>query len=129
MSGSSAASPERATSSVTSRPARGWPRQLQPVDPAEFAIHLADRTDAGPAGGVTEVGGPRRASFGEFAARWHRAHGRPGRVREAPVPGRASAAFRAGAQCPAPDAPVGRVSFAEWAAAHRPLLMARDVGV
>lgn len=93
---------------------RGW--RLQPNDPAEFAEHLAARVDAGPSGGVTEFGGPAEATIAEFAAQWHEIHGHPGPVREFPVPGRASAALRAGAQVAGPDAARGAVTFRDWAA-------------
>lgn len=90
-------------------------RRLQPNDPAEFAEHLAERVDAGPTGGVTEFGGPEAATIAEFAAWWHGAHGHAGRVREFPVPGRASAALSAGAQVAGTDAAHGAVTFREWA--------------
>ncbi|MGH8961125.1 MAG: SDR family oxidoreductase [Jatrophihabitantaceae bacterium] len=94
----------------------GW--QVQPNDHAEFARQLAARVDAGPAGTVTEFGGPEVGTFAEFAAFWHRAHGRPRRVREIPVPGKASAAFRGGAQVCGADAARGEVTFGEWLQQH-----------
>jgi uncharacterized protein YbjT (DUF2867 family) len=94
----------------------GW--RLQPNDPAEFAHHLAARVDAGPASGVTEFGGPEEATAAELAAQWHRAHGRTGRVRGLPVPGSASAAFRAGVATPGAGADLGARTFAAWVAAR-----------
>ncbi|MGI8760443.1 MAG: SDR family oxidoreductase [Jatrophihabitantaceae bacterium] len=92
----------------------GW--QLQPCDVAQFAVHLAERVDAGPSAGVTEFGGPVQASTAQLAAEWHRAHGRSGPIRQLPVPGRASAAFRAGAQIPGPFTSRGTRTFADWLA-------------
>jgi len=90
----------------------GW--RLQPSDPADFARHLADRVDAGPADGITEFGGPQEATFAELAEAWHRAKGRSGRIRNVHVPGQASAAFRAGAQVVAANALLGARTWPDW---------------
>ncbi|HEY8827233.1 MAG TPA: NAD(P)H-binding protein [Jatrophihabitantaceae bacterium] len=90
----------------------GW--RLQPSDPADFARHLADRVDAGPADGITEFGGPQEATFAELAEAWHRAKGRSGRIRNIHVPGQASAAFRAGAQVVAANALLGARTWPDW---------------
>ena len=94
---------------------RGW--RLQPHDPHEFARSLAARVTAGPAGGVTEFGGPEVGSVAEFVTQWRAVRGRSGRVREFPVPGRASAALRGGAQLTGPDVERGTMTFGQWLSA------------
>jgi uncharacterized protein YbjT (DUF2867 family) len=96
---------------------KGW--RLAPSDVDEFARFLADTVDAEPVNGVVQFAGPQETTFAELAGRWHAAHGRPARVRQVPIPGRASRAFRTGAQLPDPAHPIstGRGTWAEWVAA------------
>jgi uncharacterized protein YbjT (DUF2867 family) len=73
---------------------RGW--RSQPVDVAEVADRLAELALGTPAGRVADLGGPRVESIAELTRAYLAATGRQRPVLELPVPGRASAGFRAG---------------------------------
>jgi uncharacterized protein YbjT (DUF2867 family) len=96
---------------------KGW--RLEPHAPVDFAAHLGERVDTGPAGAVTEFGGPEVLDVADLARDVHRAAKRTGRVRQLPVPGKASAAFAAGAQLCGPDAAHGSMPWTAWLAARR----------
>lgn len=86
---------------------------LQPLDHRELAPVLADRLEAGPEAGVSELAGPRVERVDELARTWARATG----VRRLPLPvpavGPVLKAVRAGGLT-SPGAPRSRVTFAEW---------------
>jgi uncharacterized protein YbjT (DUF2867 family) len=74
---------------------RGW--LFQPVDVPEVAARLAAAVDDGPAGRLPDLGGPDVSSVADLARRYLHAMGRRRPVVEVAVPGRFSAAWRAGA--------------------------------
>jgi uncharacterized protein YbjT (DUF2867 family) len=86
---------------------------LQPVDPAEVAVALADLIERGPGESRVEFAGPERLTLGELAGQWRAA--RDARRVLIPIPpvGRTISALRAGALT-SDTAPRGRVTFAEW---------------
>lgn len=90
----------------------GW--RVEPHAPADFAAWLADQVEEGPSGEVTEFGGPQEFTAAQLVASWHRVRGRTGRVREIRLPGRVSAAWRAGAQVSAADAARGSTTWDIW---------------
>jgi uncharacterized protein YbjT (DUF2867 family) len=74
---------------------QGW--RFQPVDVNEVADRLVAAVDAGPAGRLPDLGGPEVLTVAELARAYLAATGRRRPVVPLPVPGRFSAAFRAGA--------------------------------
>jgi uncharacterized protein YbjT (DUF2867 family) len=92
----------------------GW--RAQPVDAGDVAAHIVERVAVGPAGAVTEFGGPEVLSAPELARAWLAARGARGRVVPLPIPGSYSRAVREGGLLPAPDAPRGTVTWAGWLA-------------
>ncbi|MGN6605890.1 MAG: SDR family oxidoreductase [Jatrophihabitans sp.] len=99
----------------------GW--RFEPNAPADFAASLVRRVAAGPAGGVTEFGGPQVLDGAELLTDVHRALGRTGAVRRVRVPGKGSAAVTAGALLTGDagaDVPVerGTTTWADWLAAR-----------
>ena len=93
---------------------RGW--RLEPVAAADVAERVNQRVAAGPAGAVEEFAGPEVLTLGEVARAWLAARHRPALVVGVPVPGRVSAALRAGANLVAADAPRGRLTWESWLA-------------
>ncbi|MEA2291468.1 MAG: hypothetical protein QOF17_488 [Solirubrobacteraceae bacterium] len=94
-------------------PGPGFP--LQPVDPREVAVVVADALEAGPSGATIEFAGPERRSVRELAGTWRLATGRRAVVVPLPVPGAAGRALRAGALTSA-GARTGRTTFGSWLA-------------
>lgn len=91
--------------------------ELQPVDPREVAVAMADAIEGGPWGEGREVAGPELRTVSELARIWTRATGR--RLLPLPLPlvGSAASAARRGALT-APEAS-GRLGFAGWLAEQR----------
>lgn len=91
---------------------------LQPVDPGEVAVELADRVEAGPDDEVHLFAGPRVERVDELARAWARAKG----VRRPAVPlpavGPTLRAVRAGGLTD-PSAARGDRTFADWLAHAR----------
>lgn len=87
--------------------------RFQPVDAGEVADRMAELVDSPPGGRVTDFAGPEIRGIEDLAAAWLRHHGKSRRVVGFPLPGRAAAAFRAGAQL-APDGDRGRVTFEQY---------------
>jgi uncharacterized protein YbjT (DUF2867 family) len=86
---------------------------LQPIDPADVAVTLADLIERGPGESRVEFAGPERLTLKELAQQWRAV--RDVRRVLIPVPpvGRTISALRAGALT-SDTAPRGRVTFAEW---------------
>jgi uncharacterized protein YbjT (DUF2867 family) len=86
---------------------------LQPVDPAEVAVTVADLIERGPGEGRIEFSGPERLTLGELARQWKAARGVRRLLIPVPPVGRTISALRAGALT-SETAPRGRVTFADW---------------
>jgi len=91
--------------------------RIQPVELAAVAEHLLDLTEAGPAGRVPDVGGPRPEDLTALARQWVRHFGGP-RVIGLPLAGKAARAIRDGALLvPGESGQRGR-TFTDWLAAQ-----------
>jgi uncharacterized protein YbjT (DUF2867 family) len=86
---------------------------LQPVDPAEVAVTVADLIERGPGEGRAEFGGPESRSLGELARQWMAARGARRLLIALPPAGRTARALRAGALT-SDTARRGRRTFQEW---------------
>ncbi|HVG44960.1 MAG TPA: NAD(P)H-binding protein [Longimicrobium sp.] len=84
--------------------------QVQSVDVAEVARRLLRCAEAGPGGRLPDFGGPEAMSFREAARAWRAARGVRKPVLPLPLPGRAAAALRAGAN----TVPVGEHGTVRW---------------
>jgi uncharacterized protein YbjT (DUF2867 family) len=71
--------------------------QVQSVDVAEVARRLLRCVDAGPGGRLPDFGGPEAMPLREAAREWRAARGVKKPLLSLPLPGRAAAALRAGA--------------------------------
>ena len=91
----------------------GW--RVQPVDAAEVAARLAELTLGPPAGLVADIGGPRVYELAELVRGYQRATGRHRPVLPVRLPGRATRAYRAGANL-TPDRALGRRTWEEFLA-------------
>ena len=87
--------------------------RYQPVDRSEVAAALVDAAEAGPAGRLPDLAGPRTAPLVELARGWLAAHHRDRRTVTVPIPGRVGRRLREGSLCN-PDRAVGRSTFEEW---------------
>jgi uncharacterized protein YbjT (DUF2867 family) len=89
---------------------------LQPVDPREVAVALAEAVDEGLWDGRREIAGPEILPVTELARAWKRATGR--RRLELPVPlvGKTGVALKAGGLT-STEAPRGQTTFSAWLAA------------
>jgi uncharacterized protein YbjT (DUF2867 family) len=87
--------------------------QLQPVDPREVAVVLADTAEAEPSGETTQFAGPERRTVRELAQTWRLETGRRALLVPVPLPGRTGRALRAGGLTE-PGAWTGRITFAGW---------------
>jgi uncharacterized protein YbjT (DUF2867 family) len=74
---------------------RGW--RFQPVDVREVAARLVTAVDTGAGGRLPDLGGPEVLTVAELARAYLSAAGRRRPIVPLPVPGRFSAALRAGA--------------------------------
>jgi uncharacterized protein YbjT (DUF2867 family) len=84
--------------------------QVQSVDVTEVARRLLRCVEAGPGGRLPDFGGPEAMSLREAAREWRAARGVKKPVLPLPLPGRAAAALRAGAN----TVPVGEHGTVRW---------------
>jgi uncharacterized protein YbjT (DUF2867 family) len=94
------------------------PGALQPVDPREVAVVLADAAETREDGAVREIAGPQAESIADLGRQWAAAH-KPGRrIVTLPAVGGMLRAVARGALTD-PDAPRGTIGFGEWLAEQR----------
>lgn len=91
--------------------------RFQPVDGAEVAARLVELALGEPAGLVPGLAGPTVYGMDELVRSYLRATGRRRPIVRIPMPGRAAAAHRDGANL-APDRAVGRRSWEDFLAAQ-----------
>jgi uncharacterized protein YbjT (DUF2867 family) len=91
--------------------------RFQPIDPNEVAARLVELTLGAPAGLVPDMGGPRVHGMADLVRSYLRPIGKHRPILPVPLPGKAAAAFRAGANL-APDRAVGRRTWEEFLAAR-----------
>jgi uncharacterized protein YbjT (DUF2867 family) len=91
---------------------------LQPVDPAEVGVALADIAEDEPSYAITELAGPQIRSVADLARTFKLETGRHAVVAPVPIPGRVGRALRAGGLT-SPGAWSGRTPFAEWVRSRR----------
>jgi uncharacterized protein YbjT (DUF2867 family) len=89
--------------------------RAQPVDTGEVADRLAELALGTPAGLVPDVAGPRVYGAAELFRGFLRARGKHRPIVPIRLPGKAAAAFRAGANL-APDRAVGRRTWEDFLA-------------
>jgi uncharacterized protein YbjT (DUF2867 family) len=94
---------------------RGW--RFQPVAVGEVAARLVAAVDGGPAGRLSDLGGPEVLPLADLARRYLETIGRRRPVVALPVPGAFSAGLRAGANL-APDNRAGGPTFGQFLAGH-----------
>ncbi|HKQ54225.1 MAG TPA: hypothetical protein VJT74_17745, partial [Pyrinomonadaceae bacterium] len=88
--------------------------KFQSVDAGEVAARLAECLVDGPAGRVTDFGGPEVLTLGRMAQTWMEVKGVRGkRIVRLPVPGKMAQAFREGRNT-APTGARGVKSWREW---------------
>jgi len=90
---------------------------FQPVDAGEVADRLVELALGEPAGLVPDLGGPRAYPMSELVRSYLRATGRRRPIIGMPLPGKAAAAIRAGANL-APDRAVGRMTWESFLTAR-----------
>jgi uncharacterized protein YbjT (DUF2867 family) len=91
--------------------------RFQPVDAGEVAARLVDLALGAPAGLVPAIGGPRAYDMAELVRGYLRAAGKHRPIIRLPLPGKAAAAIRDGANL-APDRAVGRRTWEDFLAAR-----------
>jgi uncharacterized protein YbjT (DUF2867 family) len=89
--------------------------KFQPVDAGEVADRLVELALGTPAGLVPDIAGPKVHGAEELLRGYLRAAHRRRRILQIPLPGKAAAAFRAGANL-APEHAVGRRTWQEFLA-------------
>ncbi|MFE7814982.1 SDR family oxidoreductase [Streptomyces sp. NPDC057433] len=89
----------------------------QPIGVSEVADRLAELARGGPAGRVTDMGGPEVRTFESLARSYLEAAGRRRAVLKVPLRGAAYRAFRAGGHL-AREHAVGKVTFEDFLAAR-----------
>jgi len=89
--------------------------RFQPIDAAEVADRLVELAVGAPAGLVPAIAGPRAYDMAELVRSYLRVAGKRRGIIRVPVPGKAAAAIRAGANL-APDRAVGRRTWEEFLA-------------
>jgi uncharacterized protein YbjT (DUF2867 family) len=75
-------------------PGAGFP--LQPVDPRQVAVVLADTAEAEPSYATTQFAGPEIRTVRELAGEWRKATGRRAAIVPVPLAGATARALRAG---------------------------------
>jgi uncharacterized protein YbjT (DUF2867 family) len=90
---------------------------FQPVDADEVAARLVELALGAPAGLVPAIAGPRVYDWAELIRGYLRAVGKSRPIIRVPLPGKAAAAIRAGANL-APDRAVGRRTWEDFLAAR-----------
>lgn len=93
--------------------------RTQPVAAREVAERLLDLVEAGPAGRVADLAGPREESLVEMIRAYARLRGVRGSIPAFSLPGTWGRALRGGKALPGPDATLGRQTFGEWIDAQR----------
>ncbi len=94
--------------------------RFQPVDTGEVADRLIELALGPPAGIVPDFGGPVAYPMAELLRGYMRAAGKRRPLVPVRLPGKAARAVRAGANLPAADATLGRRSWEEFLAEHKP---------
>jgi uncharacterized protein YbjT (DUF2867 family) len=87
--------------------------RIQSIATADVAGRMLRAVADGPAGRLSDLGGPEVLGFAEAARLWRDARGVHKRVWSFPTFGRLAAAFRAGRNTVLGE-PRGRVTFGEW---------------
>jgi uncharacterized protein YbjT (DUF2867 family) len=87
--------------------------RFQPVDAGEVAARLVELALGAPAGLVPAIGGPRVYDMADLVRSYLRAAGKNRVLVPLPLPGKAAAALRAGANL-APDRAIGRKTWEEF---------------
>jgi uncharacterized protein YbjT (DUF2867 family) len=87
--------------------------QIQSVDVAEVARRLLRCVDEGPGGRLPDFGGPEAMTLREAARLWRDARGVTKPLLSLPLPGRAAAALRSGANT-VPDGEHGTIRWRDW---------------
>jgi uncharacterized protein YbjT (DUF2867 family) len=93
--------------------------RTQPIAAREVAEHLVTLAEAGPAGRVAELAGPREESLVEMVRGFARAQGSRAWIPRIPLPGPGGRAQRDGSLLPGPGAVLGSQTFAQWLADAR----------
>jgi uncharacterized protein YbjT (DUF2867 family) len=89
--------------------------RFQPVEADEVAARIVELALGEPAGLVPDIAGPRAYKMGDLLRDYLRAAGKRRLMMPMPVPGKAAAAIRAGANL-APDRAVGKRTWEEFLA-------------
>lgn len=92
--------------------------RTQPIAAREVAEHLVSLAEAGPAGRVRDLGGPREERLVDMVRGLARRRGSRAWIPAIPLPGASGRAQRDGSLLPGPDAVHGTQTFAEWLAAR-----------
>jgi uncharacterized protein YbjT (DUF2867 family) len=87
---------------------------VQPIAAAEVGAVLAEIAEAGPAGRVADVGGPRREHLPEMARQLIRHRGQRRTVLPLRLPGESGRQMRDGGLLPGADAVLRGPSFEDW---------------
>jgi uncharacterized protein YbjT (DUF2867 family) len=87
--------------------------QVQSVDVGEVAHRLLHCVEAGPGGRLPDFGGPEALSLREAARLWRDARGVRKPLLSLPLPGRAAAALRTGANT-VPAGELGTIGWRDW---------------
>jgi uncharacterized protein YbjT (DUF2867 family) len=88
--------------------------RTQPISLGEVADRLIDVAEAGPAGRVRDIAGPREEDLAEMTRAWARRTGQRAWMPSIVVPGGFGRAMRDGTVLPGADADLGTVTFAQW---------------
>jgi uncharacterized protein YbjT (DUF2867 family) len=91
--------------------------QFQPVSSTEVADRLVEIALGEPAGLVPAIAGPQIYDMAELVRSYIQAAGRRRAIVRVPIPGKAAAALRAGANL-APDRAVGRLTWESFLASR-----------
>lgn len=92
--------------------------RTQPIAAREVAEHLVTLAEAGPAGEVAPLAGPREENLARMMRAHERAAGRRRAVLEMALPGPFGRALRDGTLLPGRDALLGRQSYDDWLASR-----------
>lgn len=91
----------------------GW--RFQPIDSGEVAERLTELALGEPSGLAPEIGGPEIHDMADLVRSYQRAVGRSRPILRLPLPGRAAATFRGGANL-VPDRAIGRRTWEDYLA-------------
>lgn len=87
--------------------------QIQPIDPGEVAVRLAETVAAGPQGRAPDIGGPEVLTLAELARDWLAAQGLKRQIIHLPLPGRIAHGFRNGYNT-CPEHRYGTIRWVDW---------------